>query len=206
MSSTGYWFIGTAAPGTVERLRTTLPLADFESLPAYAAHDWWQAMDDCDLLAPLQSGYTYPGPSDAAWRFAERLEYQRPDPDVRDACLRALEDTPKSEFFQVGVRKGDPVAAVYYGLGYNDAYRLPGRFGCFLLNPDAVRTRLTRLDHLPEQPAVGRERFAERTGAWLAAVSDEPDLDPLTLLDGPLRVLRQADERGSGAIAFMQWF
>jgi hypothetical protein len=60
-------------------------------------------------------------------------------------ALHALEDTPKSEFFHVGVRRGDPVAAVYYGLGYDDAR-------------------------------------------------------------GPLKVLRQAGEQGSGAIAFMQWF
>jgi hypothetical protein len=206
MSSTGYWFIGTAVPDTVERLRATLPVADFEPLPADSEQDWWRAMDDCELLAPLKPGYTYPGPSDAAYRFAETLESRRPDPDVRDACLYALEDTPKSEFFHVGVRKGDPVAALHYGLGYGDAYRLPGRFGCFLLAPDAVRTSLTRLEHLPEQPAVGRERFAERTAAWLEAVSDEPGLDPLTLLDGPLKVLRQAGEQHIGAIAFMQWF
>jgi hypothetical protein len=66
VSSTEYWFVGTAVPSSVERLRTTLPVADFDALPADAVHDWWQAVDDCELLAPLTSGYSYPGPSDAA--------------------------------------------------------------------------------------------------------------------------------------------
>lgn len=201
MSSTGYWFVGTAAPETIARLRKDLPAASFAPLPEDADVTWWRTMDQATLLAPPDPRYTYPGPSEAARRFVETLDELRPDPESRYACLRALEETPPAEIFHLGIRKGDPVAALFYGLGFADAARLPGRFGCFLLKPDDVRTSLAAIDGLPGQPS-----FAARTSAWLSAVSDEPDLDPHTLLDGPLRVLRLARERQVGAIGFMEWY
>lgn len=104
------------------------------------------------------------------------------------------------------MRKGDPIAALYYGLGYADARLLPGRFGCFLLDPAEVRAALADLDHLPLAPRVSLDTYTARTRAWLFALCDDPDLDPLTLLDGPLRALRSAAASGQGAVGVMQWF
>jgi hypothetical protein len=205
MSSTGYWIVGAAPSHEIEVQRQAMQVASFEPLPESAGLGWWAVMDRVDLLAPAP-GYTEPGPSEAARRFAHTLEAQRPDPEARDALLHAFEGVPQASIWHVGVRKGDPVAALYYGLGYSDAQLLPGRFGCFLLSPEAVRACLAKLEHLPEQPAVGREQFAERAAAWLEAVSDEPDLDPSALLEGPLRILRHARELRLGAIGFMQWY
>lgn len=206
MSSTGYWLVGAARPEIVDHLRRTLPTALFEPLPEDADLGWWRAMDQGDLLAPPEPGYTFPGLSRAAWRFAESFEAQRPDPDARDVCMNAFEQIPQAGIYHVGVRKGDPVAAVYYGLGYHDAHVLPGRFGCFLLAPGDVRTALAGLEHLPDQPVIGRAAFEERTAAWLSAAADEPGLDPSGLLEGPLRILRHAREQHLGAIGFMQWY
>lgn len=205
MSSTGYWIVAAAAPQLVERLRLATPAASFRPLPADADLDWWTAMDRADLLAP-QPGYTEPGPSEAAWRFAQTLEAERPDPKVRDGLMQAFEEIPRTSIWHVGVRKGDPVAAVYYGLGYRDASLLPGRFGCFLLDPDEVRAADSVLGHLPTEPAAGHRAFVQRATAWLTAVSDEPELDAATLLEGPISILRLAREQDLGAIGLMQWF
>ena len=158
------------------------------------------------LFAPPDPRYSCPGPSDAARRFVENLDTLRPDSGSRCTCMRALNEIPEDEIFHVGIRKGDPVAALYYGLGYADAARLPGRFGCFLLTAEDVRSSLAAIDHLSERSDLGRDEFAARTTAWLSAVSDEPELDPYTLLDGPLRVLRLAREQGVGALGFMEWY
>lgn len=206
MSSTGYWLVGAARPELVDHLRGTLPTALFEPPPDDADLGWWQVMDQADLLAPPGPGHTFPGLSRPAWRFAENLEAQRPDPDSRDACMSAFEQIPRAAIYHVGVRKGDPVAAVYYGLGYRDARLLPGRFGCFLLTPSDLRTALAALEHLPDQPAFGSAALGQRTAAWLAATGDEPGLNPSELLEGPLRILRQAREQHLGAIGFMQWY
>jgi hypothetical protein len=205
MSSTGYWIVGAVAPQHVEHLRQATTTASFKPLPAGADRDWWTAMDRAELLAP-QPGYTDPGPSETAWRFAQTLEAERPDPEVRDALLQAFEEIPRTSIWHIGVRKGDPVAAVYYGLGYRDASLLPGRFGCFLLDPDEVRTALSGLEHLPTEPAIGHRGVMERAAAWLAAVSDEPELDATTLLEGPIGILRHARDQNLGAIGLMQWF
>lgn len=206
MSSTGYWLVGAARPEIVEHLQRTLPTALFEPLPEGTDLDWWRAMDRAHLLAPPEPGYTFPGLSRLACRFAENLEAQRPDPDARDVCMNAFEQIPPAGIYHVGVRKGDPVAAVYYGLGYRDARLLPGRFGCFLLTPGGVDAALAGIEHLPDQPDIGRAAFEERTAAWLSAAGDEPGLDPSALLEGPLRILRQAREQRLGAIGFMQWY
>ena len=206
MSATGYLFVGTAEPEVVDRLRRTVPDTTFAPLAEDADLAWWRTMDDAALLAPPDPRYTCPGPSEPAIRFVETLDALRPDPAVLDTCLTALAETPESEFFHVGVRKGDPVAALYYGLGFADARRLPGRLGCFLLDADQVRSSLARIEHLPECPLIGREKSKARTAAWLSAVSDEPGLDPDVLLDEPLRILRLAHERSVGAIGLMQWY
>lgn len=207
MSSTGYWIIAAAPPDTVHRLRKDLPAHAFDPPSHDADVSWWQAMDQADLVdsAP-KPGYTAPGPSDAAFRFADTLITDRPDDDALDTCLASLTHAPQDEIFHVGVRKGDPVAALYYGLGFADARLLPGRFGCFLLEPHAIDATLTTIGHLPHRPHVSRKVFKTRVAAWLAAVSDDADLDPFTLLDGPLRVLRRAQELRVGAIGLMQWF
>jgi len=206
VSSTGYWLVGAAREEAVDHLRQRLPAAQFEPLPDDADLDWWQAMDEADLIAPPAPGYSLPGLSPAAWRFAETLEARRPDPEARDACMSAFEQLPPSAIYHVGIRKGDPVAAVYYGLGYRDARLLPGRGGCFLLNPRGVASALSRLEHLPGQPSIGREAFADRSAAWLSVGSDEPDRDPAALLEGPMRILWHAREQRLGAIGFMQWY
>jgi hypothetical protein len=205
MSSTGYWIVGAAPTHQIETLRQAMPAASFQPLPESTDLDWWTVMDRADLLAHAP-GYTEPSPSGAAWRFAQTLEAQRPDPEARDTLLHAFETIPQSSIWHVGIRKGDPVAAVYYGLGYRDASLLPGRHGCFLLDPHELRTALSRLEHLPSQPAIGHRAFLERTAAWLSVLCDEPELDATMLLEGPMGILRHAHDQNLGAIGLMQWF
>jgi hypothetical protein len=95
--------------------------------------------------------------------------------------------------------------ALHYGLGYADASLLPGRFGCFLLDPAGVRASLAVLEHLPATPCIGLEKYTKRVDAWLAVFGDEPGFDARMLLEGPMRVLRAAAPN-AGAIGFTQRF
>lgn len=206
MSVTGHWIVGTAEPGTVEELRSTLPASAYSPLTGDMDLAWWSSMDDAALAEPTERGYGSRCPTDATLRFAEAFEEQRPDQEFRDLCVDAFTAAGDPEIFHVGVRKDDPVSALYYGLGFAAARRLPGRFGCFLLDANEVRSTLHEFGVLIERPERERHDFGVRCAAWLSVMADEPDLDPMILLNGPLDVLRHASTRGLGAIGVMQWY
>jgi hypothetical protein len=163
-------------------------------------------MDDAALAEPADFGHGSHCPTGATLRFAKAIEAHRPDPEFRDGHFDAFASASDPESFHIGVRKGDPVAALYYGLGFGASRRLPGRFGCFLLDAAEVRSALPELEVLLDRSGPQRQAFSVRCAAWLSVMADNPDLDPLVLLDGPLRVLRHANERGLGTIGVMQWF
>jgi hypothetical protein len=145
-------------------------------------------------------------PSEAALRFADNLMSMRPDDEDLARCLDVFRQSPKGDLFGVGERKGDPVATLYYGLRFDAARRLPGRFGCFLLDTAGIQTALASAGQILENPPGGRGAFTERASAWLEAMSGEDYLDPVDLLDGPLRILNRAWDLQKGAVGVMQWF
>lgn len=206
MSVTGYWFVGTADSAIVEELRSTAPASARLPVPVDSDLAWWSAMDDAALAEPAERGYGSHCPADATLRFAEVIEAHRPDPEFRDRCIDAFASANDPEIFHIGVHRGDPVAALCYGLGFSAARRLPGRFGCFLLDAAEVRSAVNELTAVLERPGPGRRDFTARCAAWLAVMADEPNLDPLMLLSGPLGVLRDADARSLGTIGVMQWY
>jgi hypothetical protein len=206
VSMTGHWIVGPAEPGIVEALRSTVPTSAYSPLPDDAELTWWSAMDDAALAEPAERGYGNRCPTHSTVHFAEAIEAHRPDPEFRDGCVNAFASASDPEIFHVGVRKGDPVAALCYGLGFSAARRLPGRFGCFLLGATEVPSALHELATLVERPGPERQALSERCAAWLSVMADEPDLDPLILLNGPLSALRHASARGLGTIGVMQWY
>jgi hypothetical protein len=112
-----------------------------------------------------------------------------------------MHGTVADDIFMVGTRKGDPVAALFYGHTFSAARRLPGRAGCFLLDEAEARATLAVVGPLLEQPTGGRAAFSARVEAWREAMTDAPELKPLDLLDEPLRVLRRAADTGSAVVA-----
>ncbi|KPC61310.1 hypothetical protein ADL29_24870 [Streptomyces chattanoogensis] len=104
------------------------------------------------------------------------------------------------EPFVESVRKDNPVAALFHGLGPRRAGALPGWAGDAVLTAAEVRRCLPEVESA--LALVGAER--EQT---LARIDDWPgDKDPVGLLDGPLRVWRQAAASGLGLLSSRIWF
>jgi hypothetical protein len=205
VSQTGYWIIGALVQDALDALLDQVGESTLASLPSGLDLGLWHAMDDAEVVEPARLGQGTACPTDPAVLFQEELLGLRPDPDVLDACIAAIGEAAEADRFVVSVRKGDPLAALFYGLGSTAAQCLPGRGGCFLLHAHA-QTDLVELTHLLDLSAHERARFAGRASRWLQAMGDQPDLDPLELLDGPLYLVNRAREARTGLISVMQWY
>lgn len=205
MSQTGYWIIGAIGQELLDALLERVGTSDFESLPTGLDLGWWRAMDDVDVVEPAHLGHGTACPTDPAVLFQEGLLGLRPDPDVLDACIGAIGEAAEADTFVAAVRKGDPIAALFYGLRSGAAQRLPGRGGCFILHSHD-QVGLTELAYVLDVSAHERARFATRVSRWLEGMGDQPDFDPLELLDGPLRLVHRARETHTGLVAVPQWY
>lgn len=202
MSVTGFWIMGAVPPTVLTSLCADVNPAQFEPPDGTVSLEWWAAMDHEAITAPG------PGrlPSDAARRFEDNLDCLVPDDGAIERCIDALNETIDDGTFVEGARKGSPFATLCYGLTFDAARRLPGRGGCFLLDPAEASTTLASIGPILTEPPGGRTAFTERADAWSDVMTDAGGLDTLNLLDGPLRVLRRADETGSAVIAVTQWY
>jgi hypothetical protein len=205
VSQTGYWIIGVLGQNALDALLASVDASPFGSLPEGLDLGWWHAMDDFDVVEPAHLGHGTACPTDPAVLFQEELSGLRPDPDALDVCIAAIAEVAEENRFIVAVRKGDPVAGLCYGLGSVAAHGLPGRGGCFIL-PAHAEADLEKLTLLLDVSAEARTRFAGRAARWLEAMGDQSDLDPLKLLDGPLRLVRRAREAGLGLVGVTQWY
>lgn len=201
MSQTGFWIIGALGQDALDALLERVGAAAFEPPPGDLDMGWWNVMDDVDVA---EHGAVY-RPTAPAVRFQQELLGLRPNPDVLDACVAAIGEAGEADRVVVAVRKGDPVAAFFYGLGSASAQRVPGRAGCFLLHGHA-RGDMAELVLLLGLSAHQRARFTGRVSRWLTAMGDQPDLDPLDLLAGPLHMVERARETRSGLVSVMQWY
>ena len=82
-------------------------LRGYLSPDAYAAPSedlaWWTTLDTAPILTP-DGANSYPVPSEAASRFAEMIEVERADPDLRDTWVNELIEASAPEIFHVGIR------------------------------------------------------------------------------------------------------
>ncbi|MFI6345584.1 hypothetical protein [Streptomyces sp. NPDC050560] len=102
--------------------------------------------------------------------------------------------------FHTFIVKDNPVAALFHGLGPDRASRLPGVAGDWLLSSDQVRAGLPDLTRTLTPVGEGARDLV------LARIRDWPDVeDPVDLLDGPLRVHREAARAGLGVLAVRLW-
>ncbi|MGV4980819.1 hypothetical protein ACVB8X_06065 [Streptomyces sp. NRAIS4] len=104
------------------------------------------------------------------------------------------------EPFITSVRKGNPVAALFHGLGPERARALPGWAGDAVLTAGEVRRHLEAVESALAVTGAEREEVLGRMDDWLWHE------DPAEVLDGPLRVWRQAATAGLGLLSSRIWF
>ncbi|MEW2081752.1 hypothetical protein [Streptomyces sp. NPDC005283] len=204
MSFTGVWAVGAVPDAEVAALpgRFVHPTGDlageWTTPPGYAEDlAWWLGGGD-------REPYFTPEPTPAALRFAAFARSGGPSSPaaaaMKEAGLDLLRDTEGSAAFVASARKGDPAIALCYALGAAATARLPGWFGDFLLTAAEVRAVLPHTESALAVTGPRRTEVLARIDAWMSAMSDAPEFDASTLLDGPLRVLRYAAANGAGAV------
>lgn len=202
MSVTGFWIVAAVPSPAVSQLRAGIPGEPQEPEDL----SWWQVMDTTALAEPESRGCGPHCPTDAVLRFCEMIDARRPDFDV-DACTDLLTHIPAQDRFVASIRKGDPVAALYYGLGFEAAVAMPGRSGCFLLTAEEVPDTARATDTILAMDPVQRASVATRINAWLQVTGDAPnDFDVEGLIDGPGQVLSRANQSAQGALGIVQWY
>lgn len=205
MSVTGYWIVGAIIPAAVERLRGLFPPPPPETAEDLAS---WQALDEATIAEPELACNRPYLPTDAVLRFLEMTGARVPEADADiDTCIKAVAEVEDEDCFVVSIRKGDPVAALFYGLGFAAARTLPGRFGCFLLTADEVVAVLPAARAILTMDAPRRAQVLARIYAWLEVAGDVSiGFDAGDLLDGVPRILLRAAELGRGAVGVVQWY
>ncbi|KAK1182901.1 hypothetical protein B7755_035065 [Streptomyces sp. NBS 14/10] len=108
-------------------------------------------------------------------------------------------DTDTVQPFFESVRKDNPVAALFHGLGPERAALLPGWAGDAVFPADEVRRRLPAAEAALAVSGAERERALARIDDWPGEKEAE------ALLDGPLRVWRETAEAGLGLLASRIW-
>ncbi|WP_405999236.1 hypothetical protein [Streptomyces sp. NBC_00829] len=200
MSITGVWATGAVPDAQVAALPGRF--ADMEGawvMPPGYAEDlaWWLGGGD-------REPYFTPAPTRAALRFAAFARSGGPSAPavaaMKAAGMDLLRGAEGAASFVAAARKGDPATALCYGLGAQDAARLPGWFGDFLLTAAEVRAVLPHVESVLAVTGPRRTEILARVDAWMSAMSDEPEFAAYTLLEGPLRVLWYAAAHGTGAV------
>ncbi|MEU1800518.1 hypothetical protein [Streptomyces sp. NPDC019937] len=107
---------------------------------------------------------------------------------------------PDIEPYIAAVRKDNPVAALFHGLGPARAAALPGWAGDVVLTSDEVRRLLPAVEGALAVTGAERARVLARIDDWPG------DKEPEDILDGPLRAWRNAAGAGAGLLAARVWF
>jgi hypothetical protein len=97
------------------------------------------------------------------------------------------------------VRKDNPVAALFHGLGPLRARRLPGWVGDVVLTAAEVRAHMKSVEAVLALSGAQREQTLGRIDEWLG------DADSADVLDQPLRVWRQTAAAGLGLLSSRIW-
>ncbi|MGW2616747.1 hypothetical protein [Streptomyces sp. NPDC001500] len=215
MSVTGVWVVGVVPDEKVGDLLHAA-VRDPASVPASAPRDlpgelaWWRDRRRESLfLASTTSPGRWSAGEDAL-RLSAFLDACRdgsePVEALRDAVAEQFPPDAEEGLFAAAARKASPFSALAYALGPDAVLRLPGWFGDFLLDARQVRSRLPAAEEALALTGARRRDAVERIHAWMSGLGDDPAHDADELLDGPLRVLRQAARAGQGAAGHVRWY
>lgn len=194
MSFTGYWFLTTAADEQIHDWRERFGAQLAAAAEGHeAAMAWWSGLGDDALLKPDERhGWVS---TDEAGTFLN-LFWGAEDDTFAFEVVDAAGEAGESGRSCPGARKAAPAAAFYYALGAADAARMPGSFGDFLLTGDEAAAALPELERI--LAADRQAELIERATRWLSEASLST---PRELVEGVLRVFREASARGLGVAA-----
>lgn len=162
---------------------------------------WWAGLGDDAFLEPDHRGGWQCTESGIA--FAD-LFWGSEDATMAMEVIEVAGNAGESGRCCPGARKGCPGAAFYYALGVSDAARMPGSFGDFLIAADEAAAVLPELEAILAGPR--RDELIERVGRWLDYAADGSASEAPEIVDGVLRVFREAAERRLGVAAVTACF
>ncbi len=201
MSVTGYWLVTALADDAIRALGPHF--MDDLSEPDAAEMAWWRGSGGD--FAVQERHEHWPVRTAEAERFGDLVLCACGD-ELWEAWTEVAGSVTDEHTYVASARKGDPTAALCYGLGPAATDLLPGRFGDFLLVSEEVERAAARVEQALAICGARREYVVERIGVWMAGMADVDAFDAGDLLDGPLRLFRRAAAEGLGLVSLTMWF
>ncbi|GAB2520863.1 hypothetical protein [Nocardia heshunensis] len=201
MGATGFWFVTALPDDAVRALGAHVGDEGWE--PDVSGMEWWRASGG-DFA--VEAGGRGTVCTAEAERFGNLVLSECGD-ELWEAWNDLAATVPAELRYVASARKGDPTAALCYGLGPAATDLLPGRFGEFLLLAAEVARAAPDIERALALDGARRDRVIDRIGAWMAGMSDAGnDFDAADLLDGPLHLVRRAAAEGLGLVSLTIWF
>ncbi|MEU1664394.1 hypothetical protein ABZ547_12400 [Streptomyces sparsogenes] len=206
MGMSGLWLVGALDDADVAELAPLAsPAIEATATRSSAVGSWWRWERDA-----ARGGGAVPVRREDGYTTEEALHLYNM---VNDSAFDAMDTTGKLHVmnwwdridgdtvqpFVESVRKENPVAALFHGLGPERAERLPGWAGDAVVTAGEVRRLLPAVEAALAVAGAERERALARIDDWPG------DKDAAALLDGPLRVWRETAEAGLGLLASRVW-
>ncbi|WP_143675840.1 hypothetical protein [Streptomyces milbemycinicus] len=206
MGLSGFWLMGALGDAEVAELAPlAVPAIEATAARSAAVGTWsrWErdaARGGGAVPVWREDGYT----TEAALHLYNMVDDSAFDAMDTTGKLHIMNwwdrlDTDPVEPFFESVRKDNPVAALFHGLGPERAAMLPGWAGDAVFPADEVRRRLPAAEAALAVSGAERERALARIDDWPGEKEAE------ALLDGPLRVWRETAEAGLGLLASRIW-
>ncbi|MEU5610040.1 hypothetical protein AB0H03_15105 [Streptomyces sparsogenes] len=206
MGMSGLWLVGALGEADVAELAPLVsPAIEATAARSAAVGCWWRWERDA-----ARGGGAVPVWREDGYTTEEALHLYNM---VDDSAFDAMDTTGKLHVmnwwdridgdtvqpFVESVRKANPVAALFHGLGPERAEKLPGWAGDAVVTAGEVRRLLPAVEAALALSGAERERALARIDDWPG------DKDAAALLDGPLRVWRETAEAGLGLLASRVW-
>ncbi|MGW1052172.1 hypothetical protein [Streptomyces sp. NPDC002521] len=206
MGMSSWWAVGALSDEQVAEIASVAGPMIKEMGEHESARDAWSrwekdvARGGGAVPVARPDGYT----TDAALQLYDMVNASAFDA-LDDACeLHVMEWWERFdedvEPFIVSVRKDNPVAALFHGLGPQRARILPGWAGDAVLTAAEVRGHLEAVESVLALSGAEREQVLGRIDDWPG------DKKAAEFLDQPLRVWRQAAAAGLGLMSSRIWF
>ncbi|WP_194899943.1 hypothetical protein [Catenulispora pinisilvae] len=197
MSVFGLWAVTAVADGPVRTWRERYA----DELAATARADgqamaWWAGLGDDAFLERDEHDRWHL--TEAGSDFAD-LFWESEPADLVPEVLAAAEAAGESGRCCPSARKGSPAAAFYQALGVADTVRMPGGLGTFLLTADETAAALPEVERILAE--TRREELIERVGLWLDHAANGSVAGAWEVVDGVVRVFREAAARQLGVAA-----
>lgn len=206
MSTIGVWVVAPLDDIDVADVRHRFPEAadSYGRVPERSAElTWWAGTSASEpFFVPCVDSPGRRCCTDAAIRLSELVSDQvwsETHEELKDALMALLPNDGAGLFCATSSR-ADPSAALAYAIGAQSMLRMSGYFGDFLLTSDQLRDVLPDIEVTLSVPEQRRPEITARIMDWMTVIGDAPNHDAVELVDGPLRVFRNAAMTGCGVV------